>query len=402
MPYWKRNLYVCLFGSFATAMGLSLVLPFLPLYIETLGVTSQAAIVEWSGYAFGATFLLAAFVSPVWGRLADTYGRKSMLLRASLGMAIVMSLMGSVTNVYQLVGLRLLMGLVAGYVSAAYTLVATQTPKSHAGWALGTMSTGVVGGNLLGPLVGGWLAETLGLRHTFFVTGALLFCAFVITWCFVHEDFVRSAQQRVAFRDVWRSVAQPRIVGAMFVTAFMFQLANLSIEPIITVYIKQLIVGGAHVAVLAGAIVSAAAVASIVAAPPLGRVSDAIGAERVLLWCLVACALTLIPQAFVTTPWQLMALRFLMGLTLAGLIPGVSAVVKKHAPDSVIGRLFGYVQSAQYLGEIAGPVLGGHVAAAFGLRNVFFSTAALMLANAAINAYASNGAGAGVRRVDPV
>ncbi len=102
--HWLRNLAVCVFGSFTTIVGMTLLLPFLPLYVEQLGVKDHAAIVQWSGAAFGATVLSAALTAPLWGRLADRYGRKLMLIRASLGMAIAMSLIGMAGNVYQLVG----------------------------------------------------------------------------------------------------------------------------------------------------------------------------------------------------------------------------------------------------------------------------------------------------------
>lgn len=388
LPLWKRNLYVCLFGSFATTAGLSLVLPFLPLYIESLGVSDQGEIVRWSGYAFAATYLLAAIVSPIWGRLADVYGRKPMLLRASAGMAIVMALIGVVHAPWQVVAARLLMGAVAGYVTASIVLVATQAPRQQSGWALGVLSSAAVGGNLVGPLIGGWLAEVLGLRHTFFVTGAFLFLAFLATACFVKEDFVRNPSARASFRAVWRSVGQPKVVLAMVLTSFMFQVANMSIEPIVTVYIKALAGSAAHVAMISGVVVSAPAFAGMLSAPWLGKLSDRIGADRVLWMCLLVTALSLVPQAMVASPWQLMAMRFVMGLALAGLMPAISILVKQAVPEASVGRIFGYLQSAQFLGEVAGPVLGGHLAADWGLRVVFFMTALLMVITAGFAAYA--------------
>src|SRR5579871_3080700 len=153
--YWKRNLIVCFLGSVTTIVAMTLLLPFLPLYVEQLGVTDHAAIVQWSGIAYGATFFSAALTAPLWGRLGDRYGRKLMLIRASLGMAVAMSLIGMAHNVWQLVALRLLAGLLGGYSSGSTVLVAAQTPKARTGWALGVMSAGIMAGNLAGPLIGG-------------------------------------------------------------------------------------------------------------------------------------------------------------------------------------------------------------------------------------------------------
>ncbi|MCL6516143.1 multidrug efflux MFS transporter [Alicyclobacillus sp.] len=382
MPLWKRNLFVAWFGCFATTAGMSLIVPFLPLYIQLLGVHDTAAVERWSGIAFGSTFLMSAIVSPIWGRIADQKGRKLMLLRASLGMAVICSLMGFAQNVYELTLLRLLMGSVSGYIAAAITLIATQTPRDHAGWALGTLSTGTVGGNLIGPLVGGYLAEVIGLRNVFFATGLMMFIAFLITLFLVKEHFQPSKKAAVPWREVWRMVPNPRLVVTMMASTFILQLAMMSIQPIVTVYVSLLTGPSPHIALIAGCVVAASGIANVLAAPWLGKLSDHVGPLRVLTVCLVIGGIVFIPQAFVTSPWQLMGLRFLLGLASAGLLPSINAIVKRSAPDAISGRIFGYNQSAQYLGNIGGSLLGGEMAAAFGIHYVFFSTAALMLGNA--------------------
>jgi len=149
MPIWKRNLIVCWFGIFVTGVGMSQIAPILPLYIKHLGVQSDSLIEQFSGLAFGVTFIILAIFSPIWGKAADKYGRKPMLLRASLGMAIIIFCMGFVRNVYELIGLRLLMGMVAGYSTACTTLIATQTDRENAGWALGTLSTAAISGSAI-------------------------------------------------------------------------------------------------------------------------------------------------------------------------------------------------------------------------------------------------------------
>src|ERR1700730_3026310 len=171
--HWRRNLFVCVFGSFTTIVAMTLMLPFLPLYVEQLGVKDHAAIVQWSGIAYGATFFTAALTAPLWGRLADLYGRKPMLIRASLGMAIIMSLMGMAHNVWQLVGLRLLAGLLGGFASGSTVLVANQTPKGRCVLALGFLSSGIMAGNLGGPIIGGSLPPLIGIRSAFLAAGAL-------------------------------------------------------------------------------------------------------------------------------------------------------------------------------------------------------------------------------------
>jgi MFS family permease len=384
-PYWRRNLYVCLFGSFTNITAMTLLLPFLPIYVAELGVKTPAAVVQWSGIAYGISFLGAGLLAPAWGKFADLYGRKLILMRASLAMAICMSMIGTAQNVWQLVFWRLLAGVLGGYASGAVVLVATQTPRSHSGWALGTLSTGVLAGTLLGPLIGGVLPGLIGLRGTFFLAGGVIFLAFLATCIFIREDNPRSAgRTRPAGRSAWSMIPDHRPVIAMLVTAMLLMLANMSIEPIITVYVAPLIHGG-NVVLMSGVVMAGSALGSILAAPRLGRLADRIGAWKVIVLCLAVTGVLLIPQAFVTNVWQLVALRFLMGMSLAGLLPSINATIRHNVPDGAAGTILGYGTSAQYTGQVVGPVIGGFVGGHLGMRAVFLATTVVIFGGAAYN-----------------
>jgi MFS family permease len=382
MPVWKRNLIVCWFGIFAAAIGMSQIAPVLPLYKRHLGVIDTASIARLSGIAFGVTFILSAVFSPIWGHAADIYGRKPMLLRASLGMAVVIFSMGFAPNVSVLIGLRLLQGVITGYSTACMTLIATQTDKSNAGYALGTLSTAGIAGSLLGPLIGGSIAEAFGLQNVFFLMGGLLLIAFITTALFVKESFVRQNKKIPRMREVWGRIPEKTLTITMFVTFFVMTVALFSVEPIITIYITGLSKNTVHIALLAGMAFSASGLANIISAPWLGKLSDRIGPQKVMLSALIAAGIIFIPQAFVTSTWQFIALRFLLGLTLGGLVPSVNTMIKRITPDELTGRVFGFNMSAGYLGAFVGAVMGGQTAAWFGIRYVFFITSALLLLNA--------------------
>ncbi|MDP4183091.1 MAG: MFS transporter, partial [Bacillota bacterium] len=166
------------------------------------------------------------------------------------------------------------------------------------------------------------------------------------------------------------------------ITFFIMTLALYSIEPIITVYVTQLTKNAGHIALISGLAFSASGLANIFAAPRLGKLSDKIGAHKVILAALTIAGIVYIPQAFVKNPWQLMGLRFLLGLIMGGLNPSVNTLIKKITPDSLTGRVFGFSMSAGYLGVFGGAVLGGQVAARLGIRYVFYTTSALLLLNA--------------------
>jgi MFS family permease len=381
--HWRRNLLVCVFGSFTTIVAMTLLLPFLPLYVEQLGVTDHAAIVQWSGVAYGASFFTAALFAPLWGRLADRYGRKLMLIRASLGMAVAMSLIGLSQNVYQLVGLRLLAGLLGGYSSGSIVLVATQTPRARTGWALGMLSSGVMAGNLAGPLIGGALPPLIGIRQTFLAAGAIIFVTFLATTFLIREEARLPRRSKAERQGGWGAITDKRPVVAMLVTGMLLMLANMSIEPIITVYVAQIVPEPSKVTIVAGLVMSAAALGSILSASRLGKVADRVGHWTVIVGCLLASAALLVPQAFVTAGWQLIALRFLMGLSLGGLLPCVATVIRHNVPDRSVGGILGYSTSSQYVGQVVGPLAGGFVGGHVGMRAVFLGTSVLMAIGAA-------------------
>jgi len=215
MEKWKLNLFSAWVGCFFTGMAMSQILPFLPLYIEQLGVRDHASLNLWSGLIFSSSFMISAIVAPLWGSLADRKGRRLMLLRAALGMSIVMGLQGMATSVWHLFLLRALMGLTSGYIPNAMALIASQVPRARSGWALGTLSTGQVSGVLIGPMLGGFMADHLGLRTVFFVTSGLLFISFLITLFAIKENFVKvSKADRLSGKAVFASLPYPMVSDA--------------------------------------------------------------------------------------------------------------------------------------------------------------------------------------------
>ena len=268
-----------------------------------------------------------------------------MLVRASLGMAIAMSLMGMAHNVWELVGLRLFAGFAGGYSSGATILVATQTPKRRSGWALGMLNSGIMAGSLVGPLIGGTLPPLIGIRATFWLAGGVIFLAFLATTFLIKEEKRSALTKKAAAAASWSQIPDKRPVIAMLAIGLLLTFANMSIEPIITLYVGQL-VDASRVTFVSGLTMSAAALGAILSAARLGKLADRIGHWPVVIVTLAVSALLLIPQAFVTAGWQLVALRFLMGLALGGLMPCVTSIIRHNVPDAVVGRVLGYATSS--------------------------------------------------------
>lgn len=382
MEAWKLNLISVWLGCFFTGLAMSQILPFLPLYVEQLGVSGHQSLSIWSGLVFSGTFLVSALVSPLWGSLADRKGRKLMLLRASLGMAIVIALQGMVTNVYQLFALRALMGLTSGYIPNAMALVASQVPRDKSGWALGTLSTGQISGVIAGPLLGGLMADHLGLRVVFFVTAGLMFVSFLITLFLIKERRIEVKKaDRLSGKAVFQSLPYPALIVTLFISTLMIQLANSSISPILTLFIKELSGDSGNIAFISGMTAAVPGVAALISAPRLGRLGDRIGTARILLAALGLTTLLFAIMAWVETPLQLGILRFLLGFADGALMPAVQTLLLKYSSDQVTGRIFGYNQSFMYLGNVVGPLIGSGVSALMGFRWVFAVTAVLVLLN---------------------
>jgi DHA1 family multidrug resistance protein-like MFS transporter len=375
---WQRTLYVLWTGEFFITAGMSLVIPFLPLYIQQLGVHQTAQLERWSGLVYSATFMVSAVAQPIWGRLADRVGRRVMLIRSSVGMAVVMAAMGLAQNVWQLFLLRALMGSVSGFIAAAIALQASVTPREHAGRALGTLQTGAVAGNLVGPLIGGVLAEVVGIRHVFFLTGAAELAAGVLVVLFVHERFVSDPRAAALSTGEFLRLPETRRIIPLFAVTLLIQMAYLSIEPIVTIYVHQLNPDTPHLATLAGATFAAIGFGNILSAPRLGRLADRVGSEKVLWWSLMAAAALYLPQAFVRSAYQLMALRFVLGMAVGGLQPSVQALIRRQAPSAVLGRAYGFNTSFMMAGNMLGPNLGGMVSSLWGIPAIFFVTSALL------------------------
>jgi MFS family permease len=385
MQLWKRNLVVLWFANFTVMAGMSLVMPFLPLYIKDLGVTDPAELTKWAGLVFSGTFMMSAIFAPIWGALSDRTGRKVMLLRSALGMAVVMGLMGFTTHVSQLFFLRLAMGVVSGFIPAAVSLMATNTPKEHVGYALGTLATGGVSGQIIGPLLGGVLANFLGFRHVFLVTSGLLLVATLIVFLLVKEEFKKpdpnaaAAKQKKNWKDEIRAL---KPVWPMFVVAFLITFSMMMIDPLMSVYVSELAPASQNVALLAGMVTASTGIANILFSPRLGKLGDRIGYKRVLLIALCGAALMYLPQAFVSAPWQLMICRFGLGMCMGGLMPQVNSLLRTYAPTEMQGRIFGYSTSAMFIGNLCGPNVGGFIGGHFGLSTLFFVSCGALLLNA--------------------
>jgi DHA1 family multidrug resistance protein-like MFS transporter len=382
--HWQVTLWAMVGIQFIMTMSFSFLSPIMPLFLPELGVRSEAGIDLWAGILNGSTSFVAAFTSPLWGRLADRYGRKPMLIRSSCAIAVFTALMGLSLTVWQFFAARALMGVFAGFSSTAMALVASQVPEQRLGYSLGWLSTGQLVGSLVGPVIGGMLADLTGsYRIPFYCTSAITFASVFLVWRGVRERFNRAEAARRR-RSGLRGMAV--MIGAagilpLFVVLFMAQFSTRAVQPLVTVFVQELVGVRPDLATLGGVAFSVTGLAGMVAVPLLGRHSDEIGYRRVLLICLIGATLTSLPQAFAGSYWLFTAERFGVGLFIGAIVPTANALIGRMVSRSERGTIYGMTASATFLGNSLGPLTGGAIAASFGMRWVFLITAALLLAN---------------------
>ena len=384
METWKRTVYISLVCVFCIAFGVSQLAPILPLYFHNLGVQTPEAMSLWSGLATGATYIIVCLAAPFWGRVADKKGRKITLIRSSFGMALCNVLIAFQTTPEGVVLIRLIQGLVSGFYSASITLIASEAPIERTGWALGLLASANLAGSLIGPLLGGYIADTVGIRNDFIIVGIIMGLAGVLATIFIHENYVpKPNPEKLSIRKLKEQIPEFNSIVALCVASFIYAICIMSLQPVISVYIKGIVPSDTeNLAFIAGAVFSAMGIAQLMSSSPLGKLVDKIGPRKVLVISLVYVGILNIPQAYVTDVYQLALIRFLQGFGLGGMLPALNTYLSSKTPREFTGQVFSYNQSCLFFGYFLGSVGGASLMAWLGFTTLFWVSGGLFILSA--------------------
>ncbi len=397
---WRKTLWIMFAAQLLAAVGFSTVFPFLPLYVEHLGVASGVGgVAFWVGMVFSAQAVAMTIASPFWGTLADRYGRKPMVERAMFGGAVIVALMAFATSAEMLTVMRAIQGLITGVVSAANALVAATAPRERTGYAMGLLQVGLWSGVAVGPLMGGLLADFVGFEAAFFVTAALLFGGGLLVHFGVAEPFVRpKAKGRVRFRRGWQRVMSAPGVAPVFLIRFMAWLARNLIVPFAPLFMAAILVDSALAGTATGLMIAVASGAGTLSAVMLGRLGDRIGHRRILVVCSLVAAAFYLPQAFVTAAWQLIALQAMTGAAIGGIMPALSALLNHYTDPGEEGAVYGLDNAIVSASRAVAPLIGAAIVMAagalfshagdeadlYGYRATFFLAGLMFIVTAAV------------------
>ena len=381
---WKRNFLILWAAQLIAIVGFQAIQPFLPYYIQTFEVANLEEALIWAGYLGTAGGLAMAVFSPIWGALADRFGRKAMVVRAMLGGAGAVILMAYVSSLGQLLAVRVLQGMLAGTVAACITLVATTTPRQHLGYALGMMQGAVMLGVSLGPLIGGPFIERFGYQTCFVGAGVLVLLGGVAVKLWVKEDFHRTEEERgealdrgAFLKDAARLLRhKPYLV--MLVSASLIQFTLAMLMPVLPLFLQRM-ANTENIESLAGLVFSLMGLVGAISSVVIGKWSDRIGPRRALIGGLLASAVLVAAQGLSTSVTMLATLRILNGLAIGAIGPVASAIIARLVPEGDRGKAFGLLTSANAAGFALGPMIGAYLGAEWGFRSVFFVTAGLLL-----------------------
>lgn len=380
---WRRNFYTLWAAELTAIIGFQAMQPFLPYYIQEFDVGGLDQALVWAGRMGTSAGLAMAVSAPVWGTLADRYGRKPMVVRSMLGGGLCVALMAYVPSVELLLLARVLHGVLAGTVTACLTLVSTSTPRSHLAFALGLMQGAFMLGGSVGPLVGGPLIELFGYRHCFLVSGIVVMLAGLCVQLQVREDFQRSrsvessSRYRLPGRDMARLLSlRPFLVLVATVISMSFAFGF--IMPVVPLFLQQL-AGARDILSLAGVIFGLGGLMGAVSSAVMGRFSDRLGPRRVLVGGLWAAAVLYLAQGFSTTVWALGTLIVFSGVATGSVRPVANSVLTRIIDEEDRGKAFGVMSSMAALGWAFGPLAGSYLGAELGFRSVFYTTSVLFL-----------------------
>lgn len=382
MISWKRNLYIIWIAQFIAMVGMSMIIPFLPFYIRELGISDPTELEKWSGLIFAGPFMLSFIMTPIWGTLGDKFGKKPMVVRAILGLALSQLLIGLAADVYQLLAFRMFQGAVSGFIAASLALVISVTPAEKSGYSIGMLQTSIAAGTIIGPVIGGLLADMISYSNIFFITAILCVASGILILIYVDKDKVKPEEKpHTVFDNIKYSFSYKKILLPLL-TIFFVQAALMMTMPVFALYIESFEIETAYIATMTGTIFGIMGVFTVISSPWWGKRNDAKGIRRNIIIAMTGAGLTLIFHSFIIDAIMLYPLRAMMGFFVGGIVPAFYSYLNKNTDDDRKGGIMGIASSFTLLGNLVGPLACTAITGFVSMNYIFTIAGLMILANA--------------------
>lgn len=384
MDNWKKNLYVLWGTQLLVMIGINMVIPFLPFYVMQLGVSNPDEVARWSGLVYSGTFMTSFIATPLWGKMGDKYGRKMMVVRALFGLGLAQIFIGLAQNVIQLFLFRLLQGAISGFIAASLALVSTSTPKERIGYALGVLQSATAGGSMIGPAVGGFLADMIGYREIFFIIA--LFCfvgGFIVIKLVQGEQSAHDSASPSVLQN-FKLMLTHRHLRIISITIILSQMASLMIEPLFALFVETFKATTTYISTYTGITIAISGIFMVISSPWWGKRNDKYGFKQNLIMSLTWTGIAYSLHMIIPTLLTLAVLRAVLGFARGGILHSLYSMTSLHAPEDRKSGLIGIASSFTILGNMFGPISGGMIAGYFGLSGVFIINSTMFIISSII------------------
>ena len=382
----RKNVYTLIGGMFFISAAYTMLAPFLPLYLIELGVTGDD-VKLWNGMVFSVCFFVAGIMGPVWGKLADTRGKKKMVMRAGILIGVSYFLCGLVQNEWQLFGVRAFQGFANGFVAAALAILSQSVPEDDLGTTLGFAQTALIVGGIMGPIMGGFMAEMFGMRYSFFVGAAILWLVTLAVWRFVQDKKIETKEEQGSIADDLRYAYGNGHIRRLLLYYLTFQSGIMMISSITPLYIGELLGTLENIQMTSGMILSLGGIAGAATTALWGKFSQRNGYFFTMTITLSVGGALMALQAFPQTILGFAAFQFAVGCFHIGTNPAMNSAFAKYSPPDFKGRVFGLASTAQQFGNMIGPLLSVVVTLCFPMYTVYLIAGTIQLAVAAYIAF---------------
>ena len=387
MEVWRKNLYSIWVAQFVAMVGMSMVVPFLPFYIRELGITNPDELEHWSGIVFSGPFILSFILTPVWGMLGDRFGKKSMVLRAIFGLAISQLLIGSAVNVEQLFIFRMVQGAISGFIAASLALVSSSTPREKSGYAIGILQTSISSGTVIGPFIGGLIADMTSYRTVFFVASTMCLVSGILVLINVKEPPRIVSKRIYSVFENYRYVFSSRQILIAMMSITFIQISITIAQPVFALFVESITKGTEYISTLTGAIFGTLGIFSVISSPWWGRRNDTKSFKKNMMVAVSGAGIAYCFHTFITNPYLLFPVRAFLGLCVGGIIPGLYAYINKNIADDRKGGVMGIASSFTLFGNLVGPLLCTLLLIVIELKYIFLIAGIMMFVNAVLIFY---------------